>query len=97
MVGVLYWLIKKELGKSNVKAKRATLGSNWGKSPIRVQHSKLKRLSKDSPYRSQCPECKEGVLLMRRDPNTLDLLKEDHCWFCGQHYTYTDLKKLRIS
>ena len=76
--------------------KKATLGCNLDMAPIKVQHSKLKRFSKESPYRSKCLKCKDGVLLMQRNPKTLNLLKEDYCCFCGQRYIYTDLKKLRI-
>jgi predicted RNA-binding Zn-ribbon protein involved in translation (DUF1610 family) len=59
--------------------------------PIRqVQHSNLERASEDSPYRSWCPECGKGILMVGRDNDTLKLQKIDHCTHCGQLFFYED-------
>ena len=61
--------------------------SNVGKPPIRVRHEKLKRVG-DSAFRSECPACHRGVLMVRRDQETYELLKEDYCLLCGQAFVY---------
>ena len=70
-------------------------GINISKPVLIVSHTKLKR-SGESPYRSECPVCKKGVLLMRRDENTFKLEKEDSCILCGQRVLYDDLDFLTI-
>jgi len=57
--------------------------------PVAVKHTELKRTG-SSAYRSECPFCPEGVLLVRRDQKTMLLLREDNCIGCGQHVVYTD-------
>jgi len=61
---------------------------------IKLNHSDLKR-NGESIYRSKCPICKTGVMLMGRDPITGDLQKLDYCIYCGQHYLYLDIDILR--
>ncbi len=63
---------------------------NINKKPITVRHSNLKRCD-DSIYRSVCPVCKEGILLVRRDNNTGKITNKDRCLSCGQAFIYEDL------
>lgn len=69
------------------------LGLNINESPKFVRHSKLQRIS-DSPFRSQCPVCELGVLLVHRDQETFQLRKQDCCILCGQQYIYEDIGDL---
>lgn len=63
--------------------------------PIKeIRHADLKRLG-DSAYRSECPECKEGVLLVCLDQRTLKLLEIDRCVLCGQQFRYLDIAQMR--
>lgn len=62
---------------------------------IKVRHSDLKRFCPESIYKSECPNCKRGLLLMRRDQNTGKLLEYDNCIQCGQIFIYTDIEELR--
>lgn len=55
-----------------------------------VCHAELARVDL-SLFRSECPECDEGVLMMRRHPTTLRLLREDICLLCGQRFMYAGL------
>lgn len=59
-----------------------------------VKHSGLRRFS-DSAYKSHCPKCTDGVLLVRRDPKTFRLEEDDFCVSCGQTFRYSDIDKLR--
>ena len=61
---------------------------------LHVRHADLKRVD-DSPYRSQCPACKQGILLVGRDRHTLLLLQGDNCIACGQRVYYDDIEDLR--
>jgi hypothetical protein len=70
-------------------------GINIIKPIVRVKHSELERSDDVSDYRSKCPECKEGTLLMRRNPVTFVLDKEDMCALCGQRFEYTDIDEIR--
>lgn len=63
---------------------------NSGRPPLRISHAELPRLTRDSAYRSKCPECKTGILLMLRDRTTFKLCRNDMCRCCGQAYIYTD-------
>lgn len=67
---------------------------NIDKEPIPIKHSSLKRTD-DSIYRSVCPECKEGVLLVGRDLETFKLSEVDRCISCAQQFIYTDIQELR--
>jgi len=66
---------------------------NLNKPPITVKHSELKRVS-NSPYRSECPICKKGVLLMQRDQKTFKLLNKDRCILCGQLVIYEEINEI---
>ena len=65
-------------------------GQNVDKEPLRVLHSGLKRISSESSFRSECPTCKSGFLLVGRDRNNFNLLRNDSCILCGQRVVYLD-------
>lgn len=67
------------------------VGINMGKPIIKVKHSELTRAEADSPHKSNCPACKESVLLMIRDRKTFKLRNHDMCILCGQQFEYTDI------
>jgi len=61
-------------------------GINVNNETIKVEHASLTRTG-ESPYRSICPVCKEGVLLIRRnDQGRLE--RDDGCLLCGQRFRY---------
>lgn len=70
-----------------------SLPANLYNERMRVRHADLER-SGDSAYRSKCPVCKEGVLLVMRDPETLTLVRYDFCALCGQPFEYLDIDEL---
>ena len=70
------------------------LMQNHLKEPLHVTHSKLQRADA-SHYRSICPECREGVLLVGRDPKTFELVAEDGCILCTRRFVYDDIEELR--
>jgi len=74
-----------------------TVKENHNKPPKKVKHADLKRVEGDeSPYRSECPFCKKGVLLISRDPdNDFRLRDVDSCIRCGRRVIYTDIEDLR--
>jgi len=57
----------------------------------RVRHADLERAYATSAYKSVCPECKVGVLLVVRDFSSLRPLRNDRCTICCQRFIYTDL------
>ena len=57
--------------------------------PITVKQAELER-SGGSEFRSVCPVCKEGVLLVQRDRETLEIINTDRCIICGQAFIYED-------
>lgn len=67
---------------------------NLNKDTIETKHSELKRWTDDSVYKSECPVCDDGVLLIMRDKNGI-LEKHDRCINCGQAVIYTDIEELR--
>ncbi len=56
----------------------------------RVSHATLTRWCDESDYRSKCPACDEGILLVLRDQVTHALINVDRCVGCGQTVIYTD-------
>jgi DNA-directed RNA polymerase subunit RPC12/RpoP len=70
-----------------------TFGSNLGKPTRYVRHRNLLRAG-NSLYRSICPDCDSGVLLMHRNLRTGKLLPEDRCVKCGQEFYYEDIDEL---
>ena len=69
-------------------------GYNLEMPVIEVKHSELERAD-SSPYRSMCPSCGMGRLLIYRDNDTGILLAEDCCIYCGQRFYYLDIDNLR--
>lgn len=58
--------------------------------PVRaVRHAELERVSA-SAFRSRCPVCKEGLLLVYRDSETMKLSRWDVCTRCAQGFEYVD-------
>ncbi len=67
---------------------------NISKPIIKVKHADLERISY-SKYKSSCPICDEGVLVVKRHPETLEIESKDCCTNCGQRFEYTDYKNLK--
>lgn len=67
------------------------IGINIDEPVHKVKHADLKR-SDRSIYRSICPACDSGLLMMRRNEKG-ELLAKDYCTLCGQMYIYTDIDK----
>lgn len=65
-------------------------GKNSQAPTLDVRHSLLVRASAESAYRSVCPACNHGLLLVRRDDRTFELLRHDRCISCGQTVRYVD-------
>lgn len=68
-----------------------TIAPNVFKPVLPVRYADLRRFNDQSPYKSCCPVCGDGILLMTRHPETGALLTRDTCVLCGQHFHYTDL------
>lgn len=57
---------------------------------IQVWHNSLTRWDEDSAYKSLCPICHNGQLLVHRLSITLEIMRYDSCISCGQRYQYMD-------
>ncbi len=64
----------------------ATAGENLGRDPVHIRHEDLTRVSDNSPFRSWCPVCGKGILLVGRAGNLLK--RVDRCTLCGQLVIY---------
>lgn len=62
---------------------------NTNKPIIRVAHADLERWD-DGPYKSKCPACEDGILLICRNQKSFCLERQDRCISCGQQFYYTD-------
>ena len=69
--------------------------SNVYNNPITVVHADLERANDESIFRSVCPVCEEGLLMVGRDQSTFKLVAEDNCILCGQKVVYSDIDDLR--
>lgn len=72
-----------------------TVGCNFEKPPIEVEHATLTCCGRPNQWKSDCPVCQKGVLLVGRDAETYVLEAEDICRFCGQRFIYTDIEDMR--
>lgn len=63
--------------------------TNIDKPLIRVTHAELERWD-EGAYKSKCPVCEGGVLLIHRDLGSFLLERLDRCVSCGQQFYYTD-------
>ena len=72
-----------------------TVASNINAAPIVVYHCFLKRADSESRWRSDCPACKEGMLLVARCKTSFVLLENDRCTLCGQSFKYADIDEMR--
>lgn len=63
---------------------------NHAMEPIEIKHAELTRVG-DSPFRSTCINCEIGLLMVRRDPMSFKLQRDDSCTYCGRRFIYTDL------
>jgi len=61
---------------------------------IEVRHADLQRCSSESPFKSKCPSCENGMLLLYRGING-QLQEVDRCIACGQTVRYLDIADLR--
>jgi hypothetical protein len=68
--------------------KKIEAGENITKPWVRVRHLVLKRVNETSPFRSWCPVCDQGIMLVHREG--VELLRVDHCSMCGQRFIYED-------
>ena len=71
------------------------LPPNVNAPPLHVNHADLVKVD-ESSWRRQCPVCKEGLLLVSRNPHTLKLQAIDRCILCGQLVNYDDVKQMRL-
>ena len=63
---------------------------NLDKPALYVKWSELTRPELPGAYKSVCPACTKGLLLVTRDQKTFALSREDRCILCGQLVHYTD-------
>lgn len=64
---------------------------NLNADPIQVSHAQLERWDEDSLFKSKCPVCDNGVLLVAREGPELNLSRIDRCISCGQVVVYTGI------
>ena len=62
---------------------------------IEVNFLDLQKANENSLFKSKCPVCEDGLLLIYRDQKTGELQEYDRCIACGQSVKYLDIKKLR--
>lgn len=46
-------------------------------------------------WRRDCPVCSDGLLLIGRDRDTLEIERKDRCTLCAQQFIFLDLDKMR--
>ncbi len=61
---------------------------------IEVNHADLERIHEDTMFKSHCPKCKRGTLLVCRNPVSMKLQARDRCVLCAQKFLYMDMQEL---
>lgn len=72
------------------------VGININEPVMHVNHSDLERADDESMFRSNCPVCKQGVLLVSRNFVDFNIIPEDRCLLCGQSFYYDDYNKFNV-
>jgi hypothetical protein len=71
------------------------MAATFGKDPLHVKHSELRRVG-ESAFRSACPECGIGILLMKREEkDDFRLSEADICISCARQFVYDDIDQVR--
>ena len=70
--------------------KNIEAGQNLKNPVMSVRHADLERISDQEVFKSFCPVCDQGVVLVARDMKNGCLSRYEHCTLCGQHFFYTD-------
>ena len=70
---------------------------NFNEPVLDVKHAELERVDRTARWKSVCPVCKEGCLLVHRMLDSLKLSEKDHCILCGQQFRYTDIEEMRAN
>jgi len=65
---------------------------NYSNPVVKVVHRNLQRADENSPFRSLCPFCFNGILLVGRDDKDFKLKAQDRCVLCGQAVEYIDMQ-----
>jgi len=65
-------------------------GENYRRPPVSVRWSELERAGEESAFRSECPVCDQGLLLIKRTPDHEHFSCYDNCTSCGQVFVYED-------
>lgn len=88
--------MRRILGRQKPKDDGFEYGKNSGNPPIVIKHSELEREDGESAYKSKCPACDRGILLVRRSQNPpFELLEHDRCIACAQSVVYSDIEDMR--
>jgi hypothetical protein len=67
---------------------------NLDKPVLEIKHADLSSWD-DSLYERKCPVCDDGLLLVRRNFNTLVLEEYDMCVACGQRVRYLNISLMQ--
>lgn len=85
------------MNKANIHADFiSTFKKNFALEPLKVEHKNLKRFS-DSIFKSECPNCNDGLLLVGRNIDDMTLQINDTCTDCGRRFIYTDIVEGKIN
>jgi len=74
------------------RAMNAIASININNEIIQVLHSDLERISEASIFRSHCPKCGLGTLMVNRNDDG-SISEYDRCLLCGQVFQYLDIEK----
>ena len=69
--------------------------SNRENPTVSVVWSRMLPAGDDPVYRRECPFCEDGIFLVGRNRETLELLEYDMCILCGQTICYIDIEEMR--
>ena len=70
--------------------------SNINREVVRLNYFELEKVG-SSGISVFCPECGDGVITLKRDPDTMTILPFDMCILCGQQVEWVDIQKIRES
>ena len=78
----------------NIQDEEILYGKNLYNPIVEIYHAHLIRANDDSVFRSRCPFCTTGTLLVMRCSDGI-LSDIDRCISCGQMVKYKDMEEIR--
>lgn len=68
---------------------------NWAAPCKKINYFDLPVGEWTDAWKRDCPECREGLIVLMRSADSHKLMKVDRCCLCAQQFLFKDIDKMR--